>query len=52
MIKRIINGIELNINENKANEIYFPDDFVSNLNDISISSILNAIYEKKKKLYH
>lgn len=50
MIKRIINGIELNINENKANEIYFPDDFVSNLNDNSISSILNAIYEKKKKI--
>ena len=38
MIKRVINDIELNINEKKANEIYFPDDFANNINDSSIYS--------------
>lgn len=46
MVKRIINGIELEIDEKEANEIYFPKDFVDTLDDFDgdIDILKESIY--------
>ena len=49
MITRIINGIEFDIDINKANELYFPADFNRSINSTGITDILFAFYNAKKE---
>lgn len=51
MVTRIINGIEIDIDESLANEIYFTQEFIDSIPDFSddIDQIKNSIYSWKNK---
>ena len=50
MIKRIINGIKIIINEKESNAIYFPNDFARKLSNDSISTILDELYNVNEQM--
>jgi len=47
MVTRIINNLEIDINEKMANEIYLPEEFINSIEDFDgdIDTIKNKIYE-------
>lgn len=49
MITRIINGIEIEINPEAADEIYFDEEFARKLKSEDITDILNSIYSEKNE---
>lgn len=53
MITRIINQLEIDIDEKKANEIYLPQDFVKTIQnfDGSIETVKKSIYEWNNRTY-
>lgn len=47
IVSRIINGVEIDIDVSKADELYFEASFSNKLPDNGINSILQTIYEEK-----
>ena len=46
MINRIINGLEIDVEETAPNELYFPTEFIDRVNDFdgSLDQIKQGIY--------
>lgn len=49
MITRSVNDVEYDIDETKANELYFESEFIEKCSSSGIADILDSVYQEKNK---
>lgn len=49
MIKRVINDIEIDVDEHEANVFYFDNDFAKKINSFKMEDIIQKIYEERNE---